>query len=35
MLGLLMLAAVLIMMRMRQDALQREIDSLRRYAHAF
>jgi heme exporter protein C len=34
-LALLMLAAVLIMMRMRQDAMQREIDSLRRYAHAF
>jgi len=34
-LALLMLAVVLIMMRMRQDAMQREIDSLRRYAHAF
>ena len=34
-LALLMLATVLIMMRMRQDAMQREIDSLRRYAHAF
>src|ERR1700730_17549305 len=34
-LALLMLSAVLIMMRMRQDAMQREIDSLRRYAHAF
>ncbi len=34
-LALSMLSAVLIMMRMRQDAMQREIESLRRYAHAF
>jgi hypothetical protein len=34
-LALLMLSAVLIMMRTRQDAMQREIESLRRYAHAF
>jgi len=34
-LALMMLAAVLIMIRMRQEAMQREIDSLRRYAHAF
>jgi hypothetical protein len=25
----------LILIRMRQEAMQREIDSLRRYAHAF
>jgi heme exporter protein C len=34
-LAMLMLATVLVMIRMRQDAMQREIDSLRRYAHAF
>jgi heme exporter protein C len=34
-LALLMLATVLVMIRMRQEAMQREIDSLRRYAHAF
>ncbi len=34
-LALLLLSSVLIMMRMRQDAMQREIDSLRRYSHAF
>jgi hypothetical protein len=26
---------VLVMIRMRQESMQREIDSLRRYAHAF
>jgi heme exporter protein C len=34
-LALLMLATVLVLLRMRQQAMQREIDSLRRYAHAF
>jgi heme exporter protein C len=34
-LALLLLSAVLIMIRMRQEAMQREIDSLRRHAHAF
>jgi heme exporter protein C len=34
-LALLMLSAVLILIRMRQQAMQREIDSLRRYVHAF
>ena len=33
--ALLMLSAVLILIRMRQQSMQREIDSLRRYAHAF
>ena len=34
-LALAMLAAVLTIMRMRQQTMQREIDSLRRYAHSF
>lgn len=34
-LALLMLSASLILIRMRQESMQREIDSLRRYAHAF
>lgn len=34
-LALMMLATVLTMIRMRQVGMQREIDSLRRYAHAF
>jgi len=34
-LALMMLAAVLVLIRMRQEAMQREIDSLRRFAHAF
>ena len=34
-LALMLLAAVLVMIRMRQEATRREIDSLRRYAHAF
>ncbi len=34
-LALLMLASALVMIRMRQESMQREIDSLRRYAHAF
>jgi heme exporter protein C len=34
-LALLMLSAVLIIIRMRQESMQREIDSMRRYAHAF
>jgi heme exporter protein C len=34
-LALLMLSTVLIIVRMRQEAMQREIDSLRRHAHAF
>ena len=34
-LALLMLATVLVLLRMRQQDMQREIDSLRRYAHAF
>ena len=33
--ALLVLSAVLILIRMRQQSMQREIDSLRRYAHAF
>ena len=33
--ALLLLSAVLILIRMRQQAMQREIESLRRYAHAF
>lgn len=32
---LLLLAVVLVMVRMRQEQAQREIDALRRYAHAF
>jgi heme exporter protein C len=34
-LALVMLATVLVMIRMRQQGMQREVDSLRRYAHAF
>ncbi len=34
-LALLMLSTALILIRMRQVSMQREIDSLRRYAHAF
>jgi heme exporter protein C len=34
-LALLMLSTVLILIRIRQQGMQREIDSLRRYAHAF
>ena len=34
-LALMMLATVLVLIRMRQEAMQREIDSLRRFAHAF
>jgi heme exporter protein C len=34
-LALVMLASALVMIRMRQESMQREIDSLRRYAHAF
>lgn len=34
-LALLMLSASLILIRMRQQSMQREIDSIRRYAHAF
>ena len=34
-LALVMLAAALVIIRMRQVSMQREIDSLRRYAHAF
>jgi heme exporter protein C len=34
-LALLMLSAALILIRMRQEGMQREIDSMRRYAHAF
>jgi heme exporter protein C len=34
-LALVMLAAALVLIRMRQESMQREIDSLRRYAHAF
>jgi heme exporter protein C len=34
-LALLMLSAALILIRMRQEAMQREIDSMRRFAHAF
>ena len=34
-LALILLASALVMIRMRQESLQREIDSLRRYAHAF
>jgi heme exporter protein C len=34
-LALIMLATALILIRMRQEAMQREIDSMRRYAHAF
>jgi hypothetical protein len=30
-----MLATALVIIRMRQVSMQREIDSLRRYAHAF
>jgi hypothetical protein len=30
-----MLATVLVLIRMRQEAMQREIDTMRRYAHAF
>jgi len=34
-LALVMLATVLVLIRSRQQSMQREIDSLRRYAHAF
>lgn len=34
-LALLMLSAALILIRMRQQAMQHEVESLRRYAHAF
>ena len=34
-LALMMLATALVLIRMRQETTQREIDSLRRYAHAF
>ena len=34
-LALLLLASALVIIRMRQESMQREIDSLRRYAHAF
>jgi heme exporter protein C len=34
-LALVMLASALVIIRMRQESMQREIDSLRRYAHAF
>jgi heme exporter protein C len=34
-LALIMLATVLVLIRMRQEAMQREIDTMRRYAHAF
>lgn len=34
-LALLLLSASLILIRMRQQSMQREIDSIRRYAHAF
>jgi heme exporter protein C len=34
-LALLLLFAVLVLIRMRQESMRREIDSLRRYAHAF
>ncbi len=34
-LALLMLFVVLVLIRMRQESMQREIDSMRRYAHAF
>jgi heme exporter protein C len=34
-LALMMLATTLVLIRMRQEAMQREIDSMRRYAHAF
>ncbi len=34
-LALLLLATALVIIRMRQESMQREIDSLRRYAHAF
>ena len=34
-LALVLLASALVMIRMRQESMQREIDSLRRYAHAF
>jgi heme exporter protein C len=34
-LALLMLSTALIMVRMRQEGIRREIDALRRYAHAF
>lgn len=33
-LAILMLATVLVMVRMRQETIQRELDSVRRYAHA-
>jgi heme exporter protein C len=33
--ALALLAAVLVLIRLRQEEVQREIDSLRRYAHAF
>jgi heme exporter protein C len=34
-LAMLLLFTVLILIRMRQESMRREIDSLRRYAHAF
>ena len=34
-LALLLLFTVLVLIRMRQESMRREIDSLRRYAHAF
>jgi heme exporter protein C len=34
-LALIMLATVLVLIRMRQEGMQREIDTMRRYAHAF
>jgi len=34
-LALMMLATALVLIRMRQEAMRREIDSMRRYAHAF
>jgi heme exporter protein C len=34
-LALMMLATVLVLIRMRQEGMQREIDTMRRYAHAF
>jgi heme exporter protein C len=34
-LALLMLSTALILIRTRQEAMKREIDAMRRYAHAF
>lgn len=34
-LAIFLLASALVIIRMRQESMQREIDSLRRYAHAF